>query len=971
MILFLVSTSCTIDIGLSDISDEVTLETHNFLESDVFRINNNTVIYENQTFDLDETIVVGDGGILIIRNCNVSMMGVHITIGHGGNLTIVNSRLSPGVQDKWYIEAHGESVISISGSTLIGAMPSEVGIMNTFRPLVTGGHNNLTSIVNSTLSMCPGGGAVAISDVVEFENVKISEVEKYGLHVGGESVTVSDCSVRNVGWRWEEGGYGIGIFQTGQANISNNRINNVTHYGIFLQSSFNETGIDVFTNNTVDGEIISFVENLANTTISFPVGQLIVNDCSNITISDLNTTGIIVQNSNSITIQNCSVRRGGISLSQIDKVVVVNNSIFDTLGGKYAVGAIDLESVDNAEIIGNRISNTGLSRLGLRIRNSQNIITQRNEIYGCGLGAVYIWRSTLVSLTENDIQNSTKDGVVVLESQFVTLTDNTISRTATNYHMWFSSNIYVDDEYHYYGPQGNGLLLSESDNLLIHNNSIDGSLVHGLVIGGVTNCNISNNEILNSGMDGLVIEFSDNPIIKNNRITNSGSNGVSIYESDNVTITGTVVNEVSCIGYYWRDSSWPEDHPRRKFQDFDNNTLDGEKFGLFQDEWWTEITGESQLIGAILNNCSHSIIDGFDGNGLVISSSPYTIVRNSQVLRGGIKVSRSRSSAILHCNISSTGTHEQEFGTLREWMTSGIFVYESHDTVISFNNISESSGSGIVIVGPRPDRPSQKGGIFGNIIQNSSIYGIYLRHVNSLRILGNRVNNTGSYSLKIVSSRMLEIYLNAFGGLDENQVYILSSIVEWDNGTHGNYWQFNVTSDNDGDGIGDIPNVLYHQVDQAPVIDSFPLTNISLIYPFVEVMQESSPSLTGVYVEPVNPTDMDVIVVEVELSTFTGIREIILAYSTDAGLQWSNITMNTLAGKWVAVIPLQDGNSIIELKVNVLDGLDRWWTLQSSSINVTQTADTELIPIVIAISGSIVCVVLIAYFVQRRKSHTR
>ncbi|MHA1481020.1 MAG: right-handed parallel beta-helix repeat-containing protein [Candidatus Thorarchaeota archaeon] len=953
------------------VPEEVILETSSFLESDVLRINT-MVIYENQIISLYETIVVEDGGILIIQNCVVSMMGEHITVGNGGILTITNSSFSPGVQEKWYIEGIVGSVISISGSTLIGVMPSDVGLRDTFNSLVIGAYNIRTSIVNCTLSMCPGGGAVAFSDEVEFVDIRVSDVEVYGLRVGGESVTVSDCNIRNVGWRWDEGGYGIGIFQTVHAKISNNKINNVTQYGIFLQSSSDETGIDVFTNNTVDGEAISFMENLANYAVSFPVGQLIMNDCSNIDISGLNTTGIIVQNSDSITIRNCAVRHGGISLYEIDNVVVMNNSIFDTRGGEYAVGSIDLQSVVDAEITDNRISNTGLSRLGLSIRNSQNIAIQRNEIYDCGMGALHLWRSSYVDVIRNDIQNSTKEGVVVHESQFVTIEDNIIAKTALNYQMWYLSFAIIWDEfeYHYGGLHGNGLLLSESDNLLIENNSIDDSLVHGLVIGGVTNCNISDNEILNNGVDGLVLDFSDDPIIKNNRITNCGRNGVSIYESDGVTITGMVINEVSGIGYYWHDSPWPDEHPLRKFREFDNNTLDDEKFGLFQDEWWTEITGEDNLIGAILNNCSHSIIDGFDGNGLVISNSPYTIIRNSQVLRGGIKVSRSRTSAIIHCNISSTGTYEQELGSWGAWMTSGIFVYESHDTVVSFNNISESSGSGIVMHESYTESMSQKGGIFGNIIQNSSLYGIHIENLNSLSILGNSVTNTGSYALKITRSKMLEIYLNAFGGLDNNQVYMLSSIVAWDNGTHGNYWQFNVTPDNNGDGIGDSPIVLYHQVDQEPVIDRFPLTNLSLIDPFVEGMKEFGPSLIGVNVEPIDPTDGDIIIVEVELSTlFTGIRDVLLTYSTNAGLQWSNVTMTEVEGKWIAALPQQDGNSTIELKINVLDGLDRWWTIQSYSIHVAQIDVTTLVGIVLAVS--VVCIISLAYVVQRRKGLPR
>ncbi len=67
-----------------------------------------------------------------------------------------------------------------------------------------------------------------------------------------------------------------------------------------------------------------------------------------------------------------------------------------------------------------------------------------------------------------------------------------------------------------------------------------------------------------------------------------------------------------------------------------------------------------------------------------------------------------------------------------------------------------------------------------------------------------------NYFINITKQQVLDTYEN--GQLSENT---------WDNGKEGNYWSRYDGGDNNGDGIGDYPYVLYEKnQDNYPLIDS-------------------------------------------------------------------------------------------------------------------------------------------------------
>jgi parallel beta-helix repeat protein len=142
--------------------------------------------------------------------------------------------------------------------------------------------------------------------------------------------------------------------------------------------------------------------------------------------------------------------------------------------------------------------------------------------------------------------------------------------------------------------------------------------------------------------------------------------------------------------------------------------------------------------------------------------------------------------------------------------------YTDYNT-ISCNIISNNPGCGIIL------QYQDSNTIIGNSITNNS-FGIYLDGSCKNNIINNTItkNYYGLYLESKASSN--NIYHNNFLNNDPNVKIENNCINTWDDGypSGGNYWDDYTGKDNDSDGLGDYPYLIYDDnMDRFPLMDLF------------------------------------------------------------------------------------------------------------------------------------------------------
>ncbi|MCZ2809401.1 MAG: right-handed parallel beta-helix repeat-containing protein [Candidatus Bathyarchaeota archaeon] len=147
--------------------------------------------------------------------------------------------------------------------------------------------------------------------------------------------------------------------------------------------------------------------------------------------------------------------------------------------------------------------------------------------------------------------------------------------------------------------------------------------------------------------------------------------------------------------------------------------------------------------------------------------------------------------------------------------------------------------------------------ISGNHIENNYI-GIYLYESSNSNIYGNNITNN-KYGLIFWEASNNIIYRNR---LTNNTVQIYDvgvyspdraspSVNKWDNGTTGNYWSDYNGTDNNRDGIGDTPYVIYESnQDIYPLMSYWGHPTIFMLYPQNKTYSVDDVSLTFIVSEP-------------------------------------------------------------------------------------------------------------------------
>jgi len=327
---------------------------------------------------------------------------------------------------------------------------------------------------------------------------------------------------------------------------------------------------------------------------------------------------------------------------------------------------------------------------------------------------------------------------------------------------------------------------------------------------------------------------------------------------------------------------------------------------------------------------SENIITGNEQDGVHIgSSSNDNTVSNNTMYDNtyGVFVVGASNNVISENNItdnnadgvyllSSSINNTISNNTITNNAWRGLQIYSSHNNTISGNTF-QGNTKGIVI------GSSNYTSVSWNTIENHSKYAIILNNANNSIIKFNIISGN-NYGIFVESpSTGNVIYLNNF--LDNiNSVYCEDSTNYWNsseemdytyNGSEftnylGNYWDNYFGSDADGDGLGDTSvEINSNNEDYHPLMGSF--------YIFID----STPPAISNLTYPTEVVEGEGAVINVTVTdNLSGVSEVLISYSVDGGLTWTNVTMSLKTGNiYEGVIPSQAADTQVMFKIIALD----------------------------------------------------
>jgi len=190
-----------------------------------------------------------------------------------------------------------------------------------------------------------------------------------------------------------------------------------------------------------------------------------------------------------------------------------------------------------------------------------------------------------------------------------------------------------------------------------------------------------------------------------------------------------------------------------------------------------------------------------DGNSI----GSVFLITNSIVSISGLKIQNS-GSEFTNAGIFAENAKVELASLIIQNNQNGIILSSTENCEIYLNNIINNSNSGISL-----ELNSNNNWIAGNKINNNYI-GIHLNialgneisdYTNGKIEIWNELKNNDYGIFSSGACQNNNIYHNNF--LDNNKNAFDQGINNWDDGEYGNYWDDYNGTDDDGDGIGDIP----------------------------------------------------------------------------------------------------------------------------------------------------------------------
>ena len=341
---------------------------------------------------------------------------------------------------------------------------------------------------------------------------------------------------------WQYTG-GVYLIQAIDFTITDNTF---IHTGLYFWGAFpNESQELKVENNTVDKKPLRVYQNEVNKTISAPSGQVILLNCSlmtieNLSISDNIPNGIEILFGMQNTIRNVQVSNAyvGYDIPNTDSIVFENdtssnNSVgfsFEYVNNITIINCIasnanfgfDVYSVGSGTFINNIASNNSNSGFYLSTGTGTfiNNTAIGNKEYG-----FYVKQSVLIDNLAyfNHIGFDLEFGFNSLESSSSTFNDIGINLFSSNYNTISNNNIYNN---------GLGLNLNQSSQNMVINNTVIQNNGDGINVYASSNNSLEYNLISNNQHKGIIFNSASFNLFDFNTIVNNTDYGIYLSQSN-------------------------------------------------------------------------------------------------------------------------------------------------------------------------------------------------------------------------------------------------------------------------------------------------------------------------------------------------------------------------------------------------------------------------------------------------------
>ncbi|MFQ5978853.1 MAG: right-handed parallel beta-helix repeat-containing protein [Candidatus Heimdallarchaeota archaeon] len=619
-------------------------------------------------------------------------------------------------------------------------------------------YDNASITLNGNL-MIQNGGNLTLRNVTLIMNCSFDGEYNITVYSGGNLTITGNSNVtaKNPSYQW------VLNAKAGSALLLENSIFNWAgwdHFNSgFPNSNGTVSGIRIATNGA---QVINCTIN--NSAIGISLFQAQNSFIASNNITNNGFSGIWLESSNQIVIYNNSIEYSswGIVLSNsIDNTVSNNTMGFVSYG-------LEMTGFGNGSIISNNTINGGWD--GILFGFAENYTVSGNTVSSVSNSGISLNVSSRLTVSDNLIMNSAGYGIMV-QSWNCSVLRNTVTGS---------------------GWSGIGMLpggLEKTDNSVISGNTISSSSLYGLHVQDCRNTSIKKNTITNNFNIGVLFETSSglNYVSRNSIF----SNGVAPAEDKN----STNVFHQNGLGNYWGSAYGGPD-------------ADSDGIG---DTVHIPYPGISDLYPLMHPIERYWVIE----DKQIVENKPITFEGYILIPNGG---NLTLLNVTLRMNSSSDGQYRIEVDN------GGSLTIEANSTITALNPANQwflkaNTGSSVIFRNSTFSYAGWEYGINGehaglwintegaqiiNCTISQNYVGLYLESSSSSTVSHNTIMNSTEHGIYLNDQTgSCVLWFNVLMANTGGNAYDANGTNQWDNGTHGNWWNDYTGVDADANGIGE------------------------------------------------------------------------------------------------------------------------------------------------------------------------